>query len=192
MNRKFKDPYEMEAISFVPGVILRVTSVETYISRNLLRKFFDQFGKVNYVDHSIGQSTAHIRFSRSSEANLCIEELQKRETHIGNNRLKCVILEGGEEEAYWKKIRTFSSAIGGSFPGPKRKRKKQRTENRDDDICEDRTPEQTNEVNRRKTDEVKKNTKISKKFAQRTHIIFSNSDEESEEKQEISKNQSSE
>ena len=58
---------------------MRVNSVGANISRNQMRSFFEEFGNVNYVDHTIGQSSAHIRFSLPTEATFCIEELQKRE-----------------------------------------------------------------------------------------------------------------
>ena len=76
-------------------------------TRENIKEVFDNFAKIKWVDYSKGEPEAYLRFT---EANVAGDALAKAlearggEIKIGDVKVDVRVLEGDEEETYWKNL----------------------------------------------------------------------------------------
>lgn len=129
----------------IPGAILHVKNIPGDSSRESLKELFDNYGKVKYSDFSKGQDEAFIRFSEENKAKEILETI--KDLKIKENVLELRVLEGEEEENYWKEIiRRLSESRNKSYKGGRKAKngrkggfKNKRSLNEDQDDSE-KTP----------------------------------------------------
>lgn len=84
------------------GAILHVKNIPEDSTRESLKELFDNYGKVKYSDYSKGQTEAFIRFSEENKAKEVLETV--KELKIKDQLLELRVVEGEEEENYWKQL----------------------------------------------------------------------------------------
>lgn len=103
---KFKQKQEAEQAYLkeqqVLGAILHVKNLPSDASRESLKELFDNYGRVKYSDYSKGQTEGFIRFTEENKAKEVFETV--RDLKIKDNVLELRVLDGEEEQDYWKEI----------------------------------------------------------------------------------------
>ncbi|RNA41342.1 lupus La [Brachionus plicatilis] len=86
----------------VAGAILHVKNLPDNATRESLKELFDIYAKVKYLDFNRGQSEGYVRFCEENKAKEVFEQVD--ELKMNDNVLEIRVLEGEEEQAYWKDI----------------------------------------------------------------------------------------
>ena len=86
----------------VLGAILHVKNVPGDASRESLKELFDNHAKVKYVDFNKGQTEGFVRFSEENAAKQVLEKIG--EIKLKESVLEGRVVEGEEEQNYWKEI----------------------------------------------------------------------------------------
>lgn len=91
------------------GAILHIKGIGESGTRENLKEIFDNYATVKFVDYNKGQTEAYLRFAKEDGA----KEALAKATEAGNgeikhkdSKLEVRVLEGEEEEDYWKTIVT--------------------------------------------------------------------------------------
>lgn len=105
-EEKIKQQQEAEEAYFkeqrVLGAILHLKSVPEDASRESLKELFDNHAKVKYVDFNKGQTEGYVRFNEENQAKQVLEAAG--EIKLKDSVLELRVLEGEEEQEYWKEI----------------------------------------------------------------------------------------
>jgi len=92
----------------VAGAILHLTAMNDQATRENIKELFDNFAKVRYIDFSKGEKDAYVRFQEAGKAKEALEKALEKAggtaLELKGAKLEARVLEGEEEEEYWKKI----------------------------------------------------------------------------------------
>lgn len=86
----------------VPGLILKFDGFGADVSREDIREAFEPYGEVAWVDFSKGDTNGFVRFSKEGDAEAVAKAMKEKEVEFGGKIPKFVLLEGEEEQDYWK------------------------------------------------------------------------------------------
>lgn len=110
----------------IPGAILHVKNIPLDSSRESLKEVFDNYAKVKYSDFSKGQTEGFLRFSEENKAKEIFETV--KELKMNDQVLELRVVEGEEEENYWKQIiQRLSEKKNKSFKGNRRAKNGRKT-----------------------------------------------------------------
>ncbi len=107
----------------VLGAILHLKGLNSEATRENLKELFDNHAKVRYVDYSKGEPEAYVRFAEENMAKEGLEKVlaaQNGELKHRGAKLEARILEGEEENEYWRQIvRRLADTRAGRSGGKK-------------------------------------------------------------------------
>lgn len=105
---KKKSETDKVKAKMVEGSVLRVEGLGKDMTRERLRKHFEEHGKVQWVDLDEEKNEGKIRFSEKDEAKVVLEKLKEGSeggvVKIDEQEVTGHVLEGEEELAHWKVI----------------------------------------------------------------------------------------
>lgn len=108
---RLKQKQEAEEAYFkeqqVLGAVLHLKGLSGDNSRESLKELFDNYARVKYVDYSKGQTEGYVRFSEENEAKVALDKFKEAnngECVVKETKVECRILEGEEEQTYWREL----------------------------------------------------------------------------------------
>jgi hypothetical protein len=111
ISRKEKQKQEAEDAFLkqqkVLGAIIHIKNLNNEATRENIKELFDNFATVRYIDYNKGLVEAYVRFTEENKAK---EALAKATEATGGvltlqgATLEARVLEGEEEEEYWRQI----------------------------------------------------------------------------------------
>ncbi|CAF0825707.1 unnamed protein product [Brachionus calyciflorus] len=105
----------------VLGAILHVKNLPSDATRESLKELFDNHAKVKYVDFNKGQIEGFVRFNEENQAKQVLEKAG--EIKLKDSVLELRVLEGEEEQNYWREIiRRLSESRSKSKSGNRSRR----------------------------------------------------------------------
>lgn len=89
------------------GAILHLKGINEEGTRENLKELFDNFATIKYVDYNKGLPEAYLRFAKENDAKEALAkalEANSGEIKLKGVKLEVRVLEGDEEQEYWKTI----------------------------------------------------------------------------------------
>jgi len=87
----------------VLGSVIHLTGLPSQGTRENLKELFDSYAKIKWVDYNKGEPEAYVRFVEENKAQLAIDgALKDGELKLLDSKLVYRILEGEEEQQFWK------------------------------------------------------------------------------------------
>jgi hypothetical protein len=130
-----KRPYQPatadEKVEYTKGLILKLTKKAEMLDREKIREILSPFGKVAFIDYARNEAEGFVRMDAVDGAAAAIPAINGAgdETKEASSDFSVVLLEGDEEEAYWKRIKSNQKALyrsRGGGGGSDRKRNRHR------------------------------------------------------------------
>ena len=139
----------------VNGAVMHIKGLSGDASRESIKELFDSFAKIRWIDFEKGQTEAHVRFSEENKAKEALELALKAgdgELKLKEIKLEARVIDGEEEEAYWKELikilmenkknkpnRRKKGGRGGDFKGKRDFRHKRKQADSDGEFDEEDT-----------------------------------------------------
>jgi len=102
-NEKNENEKTDPKYSFVPGVLLEAKNIPKEVSTMDLKAYFSRFGTVRFADFSKPETlTAIVRFDSPDHVQIALIEIGEKKLSIQSNVIEGRLIEGEEEEKYWK------------------------------------------------------------------------------------------
>jgi len=123
-NENDKKPAETEKAKIEENVILKYSGIgdAEIIKRPEIKKLFEQYGSVKFVDFRDGQKQGYVRFWDAATAKATLEAFSATPPNVAGSPLQISLLQGDEEKEYWEK-NVFKHANKKGPKGGKKKRK---------------------------------------------------------------------
>jgi len=87
----------------VLGSVIHLKGLPSLGTRENLKELFDSFAKIKWVDYNKGEPEAYVRFVEENKAQIAIDgALKDGELKLLDTKLEYRILEGEEEQQFWK------------------------------------------------------------------------------------------
>ena len=87
----------------VLGSVIHLKGLPSQGTRENLKELFDSYAKIKWVDYNKGEPEAYVRFVEENKAQLAIDgALKDGELKLLDSKLEYRILEGEEEQEFWK------------------------------------------------------------------------------------------
>lgn len=156
LRRKKKQKQEAEEAFYreqkVSGAVLHLKGLNDQGTRENLKELFDTYAKIKWADYNKGEPEAFLRFVEEGKAKEALEKAlaaNNGEITLKGAKLEARVLEGEEEEKYWKDtIQKLIETKGNkgkqrkrnnnhNKPAYKNKNKNKRSHGGDDDDDED-------------------------------------------------------
>lgn len=108
-SRKKKQKQEAEDAFYreqkVPGAVLHLKGLNDQGTRENLKELFDTYAKIKWADYNKGEPEAFLRFVEAGKAKEALEKAlaaNNGEITLKGAKLEARVLEGEEEEKFWK------------------------------------------------------------------------------------------
>lgn len=91
----------------VLGAIVNLKGLNGEATRENIKELFDNYATVRYIDFNKGQVEAYVRFAEENKAKEALEKVREQlggEVILKEAKLEARVLEGEEEEEYWRQI----------------------------------------------------------------------------------------
>lgn len=93
----------------VLGAILHLKGCNEETTRENLKELFDNYAKVAFIDFNKGMAEAYVRFKEANKAKEALDKAiasqnNEGQLHVKSAKLEPRVLEGDEEEEYWKML----------------------------------------------------------------------------------------
>jgi len=105
--KKKSKPVDKEPVkrTTVPGVIISIKGIEKGMTREAIKNIFTNFGvSPKYIDLMKDADYAHVRMETASDTQKAVTSMTEAKVAFGNQIPQLLILDGVDEEEYWKKI----------------------------------------------------------------------------------------
>jgi len=90
---------------WIRGLIVQIKGLGTTADREQIKESLTKFGKIQYVDYTRGAPDAIIRMEKPEDAQAVIKGITEEKINFGGKEVEeSKVLEGEEEEKYWKTI----------------------------------------------------------------------------------------
>jgi len=90
----------------VLGSIIHMKDLGSSVTRELIKELFDSHAKIRWVEFNKGDKEGYVRFAEENKAQVAIDGALKAnngELKLKDQKFEYKILEGEEEQEYWKK-----------------------------------------------------------------------------------------
>lgn len=95
---------EEKAEEIVEGLIIKLTDIPDYNTREILKASFSRHAKIVYVDFSKGDKEGYLRVETPESAKKIVEALSTEEEKKRLDGINVKLIEGEEEKQYYAKI----------------------------------------------------------------------------------------
>jgi len=105
--KKKSKPVDKEPVkrTTVPGVIISIKGIEKGMTREAIKNIFTNFGvSPKYIDLMKEADYAYVRMETASDTQKAVTSMTEAKVAFGNQIPQLLILDGVDEEEYWKKI----------------------------------------------------------------------------------------
>jgi len=104
--KKKSKPVDKEPVkrTTVPGVIISIKGIEKGMTREAIKNIFTNFGvSPKYIDLMKEADYAYVRMETASDTQKAVTSMTEAKVAFGNQIPQLLILDGVDEEEYWKK-----------------------------------------------------------------------------------------
>ncbi|CAF1066460.1 unnamed protein product [Rotaria sordida] len=105
LNKKTNEHLEKLNNENLLGALIHLAGIPTDTTRELIKAKFNPFTKMPWIDFNKGDIEAWVRLNEANTAKYVLEkvlEVENGKLIIENNEIICRIVEGEEEEQFWK------------------------------------------------------------------------------------------
>ncbi|CAF0921241.1 unnamed protein product [Rotaria sordida] len=105
LNKKTNEHLEKLNNENLLGALIHLAGIPTDTTRELIKAKFNPFTKMPWIDFNKGDIEAWVRLNEANTAKYVLEKVLEAENGrliIENNEIICRIVEGEEEEQFWK------------------------------------------------------------------------------------------
>ena len=91
----------------VLGAVLHLKGLGSGVTRELIKELFDSHAKVRWIEYNKGEPEAYVRFTEENKAQVAIDGALKAhngELKIKDDKFEYRVLEGEEEQEFWKGV----------------------------------------------------------------------------------------
>jgi len=98
---------EEEEHKVAVGVVVHFEGVGDNLNRETLKPLFETFGNIAFLEFSMNAHDGYVRYQAPEEAARAVAEIAEKKPELGGKAFTAKLLQGEEEQEYWKKIKEF-------------------------------------------------------------------------------------